>query len=88
MACQGGIQKKVYPNQIIHPATFVRGFNEARKGIPMDYNAYNDNMSDRESYERGRLFGMIFKEPIKIGKKATYQAQVALNNAFNTRAVI
>ena len=85
---QGGTVKSVYPNQIIHPATFVRGFNEALKGIPMDYDAYNDNASDRESYERGRLFGMVFKGPLKIGKKASYQAQVALCDAFGRRMVI
>lgn len=88
MACQGGKTKTVKPYQIIHPAPFVRGHREVVRGIPMDYDAYNDNVVDRESYERGRLFGAIFQEPLKVGKKVTWEAQLMLSNAFNTRAII
>ena len=88
MACQGGTVKFVKPHQIIHPSAFVRGYNEVRKGIPMDYDAYFDNPKDRESYERGRMFGCVFNGSLKYGKKATYEAQRALSDAFYSGAVI
>ncbi len=88
MACQGGTIRMVKPYQIIHRAAFVRGFKEVLKGVPMDYDVYCDERRDRESYERGRLFGMVYRGPLKDGKIVTYQAQVALNDAFNMGAVI
>jgi hypothetical protein len=88
MTAQGFTVKTVTAKQIIHKAPFVRGFKEVQYGIPMDYDAYCDSIVDREGYERGRMFGQIYKGPLKYGKKVTNQAQSALCNAFYTGSLI
>lgn len=88
MTAQGFTGKTATAKQIIHKAPFVRGFKEAQNGIPMDYDAYYDSVRDRESYERGRQFGCVYKGTLKIGKKVTYEAQSALYDAFYSNSVI
>lgn len=82
MSYQGHDKAKILSaNQFIHKAAFVRGFNEVKKGIPMDYNAYSNDMFHACLYEYGRLFGCIFNGNLKDGKKVTYDAVIAFNNA-------
>ncbi len=88
MTAQGFTGKTVTAKQIIHKAPFVRGFKEVQDGILMDYDAYYDSIVDREGYERGRIFGQIYKGPLKYGKKVSYEAQSALYSAFYTRSLI
>lgn len=87
MASQGYKVRTVKPKSIIHPAPFVRGFNEVKHGVPMDYNAYN-NAIDGEAYERGRMFANVFNGALKCGKRVTWEAEIALSNAFYTGALI
>lgn len=88
MTAQGFTAKSLTAKQIIHKAPFVRGFKEVQDGIPMDYDAYCDSIVDREGYERGRMFGQIYKGPLKYGKKVTYDAQNELYYAFYTGSLI
>lgn len=88
MTAQGCKEKTATAKQIIHKAPFVRGFKEVQNGIPMDYDAYFDSARDREGYERGRLFGCVYKGILKDGKNVTYEAQSALYHAFYSNSVI
>lgn len=88
MTAQGFTGKTATAKQIIHKAPFVRGFKEVQNGIPMDYDAYYDSVSDREGYERGRQFGCVYKGVLKDGKSVTYEAQSALYHAFYINSVI
>lgn len=85
---QGGKTVYVDPKSIISPAPFVRGYKELKRNIPMDYEAYMDNHVDRERYERGRLFALVFNGTLKIGKKVTWEAKDALYDAFYCGSVI
>ena len=66
-------------------AAFVRGFREARKGLPMDYDAFTGNgeTNSRWQYERGRQFGFIFEGDLKQGPRVTWQAIDAMNGAVH-----
>lgn len=75
---------------VIHRASFVRGFNDVKKGLGMDYDAYTgpfDDTNDRWAYERGRLFGFLFNGRLKDGKRVTWEAQSAMNEAIYTGAI-
>jgi len=63
-------------NSVMRSAAFMRGVNEMRKGLPMDYDAYNEahEGSQRWNYERGRQFAIIFAGNVKQGGKVTYEA--------------
>jgi len=39
---------------------FVKGFNDKRKGKPLDYEAFPYDTNAQWDYERGRLFACIF----------------------------
>lgn len=75
---------------VIRSAAFVRGFNEARRGIPMDYDAYQDRgqTNTRWDYERGRLLGIIYQGPLKYGHRVADAAVRALSEAHHHRLVI
>ena len=61
---------------VMRSAAFMRGVKEIRKGIQMDYDAYNETHegSQRWSYERGRQFAIIFAGDVKKGKTVTFEA--------------
>lgn len=70
---------------IIYRASFVRGFNEVKKGVPMDYDAYtgpHDDTNDRWAYERGRQFAYMFSGALKNGKTVTWDAQYVMGQAI------
>lgn len=76
---------------IIYRASFIRGFNEVKHGIPMDYDVYTrngDDINDRWIYERGRLFGHYFNGSLKHGKRVTYEAQLAMSDMMYEGAMI
>lgn len=83
--------KDVSLKSIIHRAAFVRGFNEVKHGLPMDYDAYlndSDDTNDRWQYERGRLFAYGFNGSLKDGKRVTYEAQRAMADMIYSGAFI
>jgi hypothetical protein len=61
---------------VMRTAAFMRGFKEARKGLPMDYDAYDNERStdNRWSYERGRQFGLLYAGPVKDGGRVRWEA--------------
>lgn len=71
---------------VMRTAAFIRGHKEALQGKPLDYDAYQ-NTNDQWSYERGRLFGLVYKEPVKEGKTITYSALYAFSEAWNENLI-
>ena len=74
---------------VMRSGAFVRGFNEARKGKPMDYDAYQEagQTNARWAYERGRLFGLIYSGPLKQGPRVTWDAYSAMRNAYLSQLI-
>ena len=69
---------------VMRSASFVRGFREARAGVPMDYDAYQERgqTNVRWAYERGRLLGFIFQGPLKDGHRVNATAVYEMKNAY------
>ena len=65
-------------------AAFVRGFKEARKGLPMDYNCFGGSgeTNARWQYERGRQFGFLYYGELKQGSRVTHSAEQAMTDAL------
>ena len=72
---------------VMRTAAFIKGHKEALQGKPFNYDAY-PNTNDQWFYERGRLFGMIYKYPVKDGKTITYDALYAFANAWNANLIM
>ena len=68
--------RQVKVSTMMSSAAFMRGFNEARKGIPMDYRAYESaqEYKNRWCYERGRQFGLVYSGAVKDGRRVRYDA--------------
>lgn len=73
----------VKTSTILRSAAFVRGFREARKGVPMDYDAFTGagETKDRWNYERGRQFGYVYASALKEGARVRYDAIRGWNEA-------
>ncbi len=71
---------------IMRSAAFVRGFNEARKGVALDYDAYTET-NDQWAYERGRQFGFMFDGPLKIGQSVNLGAALQFSLAIGRKEI-
>lgn len=71
--------------QLLGAAAFVRGFKEVRAGKPFDYDR---PPSDGWSYERGRLFGVVYSGKIKEGNRVLAAAIYAAAEAFRDKALL
>jgi len=75
--------------RVMASAPFVRGFREVQNGQPLDYFAYEDPRerdatNKRWNYERGRLFGHVYKGPLKQGNKIDWSARLAMGIHFHS----
>ena len=75
--------------RIMASAPFVRGFREVQAGKPLDYFAFEDPRernatNKRWNYERGRLFGHVYKGPLKQGNKIDWSARLAMGIHFRS----
>lgn len=70
-------------------AAFMQGFREARKGLPMDYEAFTGpgETNSRWQYERGRQFALVFAGDVKCGSRVTYEAERAMHYAVRDRLI-
>lgn len=66
---------------------FVKGFNDKRKGKPLDYEAFPYDTNAQWDYERGRLFACIFDGALKSGARLNWQAQAAMGQALESGLV-
>ena len=77
------IVKVVKPYQMIHKASFVRGFNDALNKLPYDHEYYNKlGGQDQCLYEQGRHFSYYYKGPLKVGKKVPHAVERFFVNSF------
>jgi len=78
-------QKKTKAKSIMHSAAFMKGYWEARRGFPYDYEVFTgfNETKKRWDYERGRQFALIYNGDVKSGNAVTYGAQYAMHSAIN-----
>ena len=69
---------------VMRTAAFMRGVREAREGLPMDYDAYTQDgdTNNRWQYERGRQFGILYREEVKHEGRVRWQAIGCLQEAM------
>jgi hypothetical protein len=72
---------------VMRGAAFVRGFKEARKGKPLDYDAYPHNTNQQWDYERGRQFALVYAGALKQGSRLTYEAQVSFQDSVRLKYI-
>lgn len=73
---------------IMQTAAFSTGFKEAQAGKPIRYDAYNHDANGQWNYERGRLLGLIFTGPLKVGRAINRGAAVQLSLAFHEKVIL
>jgi hypothetical protein len=85
--------KQVHTSQtgilgVMRSAPFVKGYSEARAGNPIRYDAYINNSNSQWNYERGRLFGLIFSGPLKVGKAINRGAALQFSIAIGQKIIL
>lgn len=75
---------------IMRSAAFVRGFKEARKGVPMDYDAFSgkNEIPNRWNYERGRQFGFVYASTLKEGARVKNDTVLAWVSAKGNKWIL
>ena len=73
---------------IMQTAAFSTGFKEAQAGKPIRYDAYDHDANGQWNYERGRLLGLIFNGPLKVGRAINRGAAIQLALAFNQKIIL
>jgi len=73
---------------VMKTALFNRGVKEAREGKPFNYDA-GTTLNEQWAYERGRLFGMRFKQgSVKHGGAVTNEAMRAMRVAIQEGVIL
>lgn len=80
--------KRCTIGSIMRGKSFVRGFNDVQKGLPLDPEAYRDKPADQWRYERGRQFGCIYRGKLKQGNAILHDAAYAYSEGLRSRAII
>jgi hypothetical protein len=73
---------------VIRTAAFARGFNEVKKGKPLEYDAFPYDANKQWDYERGRQFALLFNGAIKKGAKVTYAAELMFGIELHRKSII
>jgi len=68
-------------------APFGLGFREARKGKPLNYDAFPRDTNAQWQYERGRLFAHIFAGKLKVNNKLSCYAIEAFYDAMRLKLI-
>jgi hypothetical protein len=66
---------------------FNLGFQEIRKGKPLNYDAFPHDCNAQWQYERGRQFAYVFGGKLKVNNKLSYYAIEAFHQALWTNLV-
>lgn len=79
--------KSVTFRSILNAAAFRKGYEEARKGLPLDPDAYPFG---REVwlYERGRQFAFCYEGRLKEGNRIRLDALYAFAQAYHAGHII
>jgi len=73
---------------IMRSAAFVTGFKEGQTGKHLRYDAYQYDINSQWDYERGRLLGLMFDGPLKVGKAVNRGAALYLALAFRQKEIL
>jgi hypothetical protein len=73
---------------IMRTAAFSTGFKEARAGKPIRYEAYDHDANGQWNYERGRMLGLIFKGPLKVGRAINRGAAIQFSIAIGNKVIL
>ena len=73
---------------VMRTAAFSTGFKEAHAGKPIRYDAYEHDANGQWNYERGRIFGLIFKGPLKVGKAINRGAALQFSLAIGQKIIL
>ena len=71
---------------ILSCAAFMKGYDEAKKGLSINYDAFT--YREVWHYERGRQFAFCYDGRLKDGKRVHVDALYALGSAMNARHVL
>jgi len=70
---------------IINKASFRKGYEEAKKGLPLDPDAFD--YVQVWHYERGRQFAFCYDGRLKDGNRVRTDAIYAFRDAWNARHI-
>ena len=73
---------------IMRTAAFSTGFKEARTGKPIRYEAYDHDANGQWNYERGRMLGLIFNGPLKVGRAINRGAARHFSVAIHQKIIL
>jgi hypothetical protein len=87
------MQRQVHTKQtgilgIMRTAAFSTGFKEARAGKPIRYEAYEHDANGQWNYERGRMLGLIFSGPLKVGRSVSRVAALQFSMAIRQKIIL
>jgi len=73
---------------IMRTAAFSTGFREAQAGKPIRYDAYEHDANGQWNYERGRMLGLMFGGPLKVGRAISRAAALHFAMAIKQKVIL
>jgi len=73
---------------IMRTAAFSTGFREAQAGKPIRYDAYEHDANGQWNYERGRMLGLMFSGPLKVGRSISRVAALQFSMAVHQKVIL
>lgn len=67
---------------------FSVGYNEAKKGKPLDVERYADDPASQWRYERGRQFAICWGGILKNGHRLRIEAMTAFSAAYQAGDIV
>lgn len=74
-------------HSLMRSAAFNKGHKDVLAGKPLKYDAYRTS-NEQWQYERGRLFGLFYREPIKVSGAVKNSAMMAFAAAWKANHII
>jgi hypothetical protein len=72
---------------VMNAPGFATGFGEVLRGKPADFDKWSTCKAKAWAYERGRLFGVVFKGKLKDGNRITRDAIFAFADAYKSKSL-
>lgn len=72
---------------VMMKASFRKGYESFKEGLPFDSEAFTE-WNEQWNYERGRQFAACYTGAIKINRRISLEALVAMDQLVRERAVI
>jgi len=78
--------RRITSRSIMKTAAFKKGYEEAKKGLPLNSDGFVGK--DAWHYERGRLFAFCYNGKIKEGRRLRMDALFAFQQAYYEDSII